>query len=240
MDRITLTWRDVLADPAAAAVLLKRYEEKAEEYIADSRTLRLWLESVPPLTGLDDPGVTGPVRDRTARAARPDERPAPDPGSGTQAPGPDLGASAAPGGRARGTGAGPVPAPRGNCSITDGTGDADGIHRAPDGSTWIVPPQRGPAAQAPPGQQAVANTGRATLAERVTRALARVPHRRSLTVRHLALEIGHKNVRSLRSALDRMAGQGLLVKTELHPRAVVYHRTAPAVPAHDTQEKFMP
>ncbi|MER7673147.1 hypothetical protein ABTY61_32460 [Kitasatospora sp. NPDC096128] len=235
MDRITLTWRDVLADPAAAAALLKRYEEKAEEYIADSRTLRLWLESVPPLTCLDDSGATGPARDRTARAARPEERPDPDPGSGAQTPGPDP--DAAPGGRARGTGADPAPPGRGG---TDGTGEADGIHRAPDGTTWIVPPQRGPAAQAPPGPRAAASTGRATLAERVTRALERVPHGRRLTVRHIAREIGHKNVRSLRSALDRMADQGLLVKTELHPRAVVYHRAAPADPAHDTQEAFMP
>lgn len=45
-----------------------------------------------------------------------------------------------------------------------------------------------------------------------------------LTARSVASEIGHDNLRSLRPILDQMTSQGLLVKTELHPRAVVYHR----------------
>ncbi|WP_326685216.1 hypothetical protein OHB31_31480 [Streptomyces microflavus] len=58
-----------------------------------------------------------------------------------------------------------------------------------------------------------------------------------LTVRNVALEIGHANLRSLRPVLDRMTARGLLVKTELHPRAVVYHR--PETTGSPTREATM-
>ncbi|MEV8327097.1 hypothetical protein [Kitasatospora sp. NPDC056731] len=234
MDGITLTWEAALTDPAAAVALLREFEEQAEQYIVRSRTLRTWLENVPPLTGLDAPGDAGPAQDTAPGAAGPDTREGPEPrprgdgpaGGSRDAPAPDAGQLSGTG--ARGTDRS-APAARAGA-----TGDPDGIHRAPDGTTWIVPPQRRPT---PP---ATAGGVGPVLAERVARALERIPHGRSLTAGHVAREIGHANVRSVRPVLDRMAAQGLLVKTELHPRAVVYHRTAPASPAPGPPEAPVP
>ncbi|MFF2407594.1 hypothetical protein [Streptomyces sp. NPDC058092] len=69
---------------------------------------------------------------------------------------------------------------------------------------------------APPGGQ------QPTLYERVEALLVRFRPGAPQTARGIAQEIGHANLRSLRPVLDRMAVQGVLVKTELHPRRATW------------------
>ncbi|WP_030595755.1 hypothetical protein [Streptomyces anulatus] len=246
MDRITLTWEAALADPSAAAVLLRRLEEKAEAYIARSRTMRQWLESVPPLTVMGTSPPTTEPEDRSARTpgpgaapdgapcgdgsgggartrdgrstrgprdgtrGRPDEEPSP-PAAGDSPPaGPHEG-------RDRdGSDGGTVPPQRRTAGREEaGPGTADGQYTASAPRTGED--GRGQET-APPGDQ------QPTLYERVEALLEGFRPGAPQTARGIAQMIGHANLRSLRPILDRMAVRGLLVKTELHPRAVVYHR----------------
>ncbi|WP_433405740.1 hypothetical protein [Streptomyces sp. CA-146814] len=238
MDRISLTWEAALADPSVAVALLRRLEEQAETYIARSRTLREWLENVPPFSAMGDflhttaPGdgqksgnpADGNMSDRTSSPADgdggPEDGPAPagpqdcGPGDAPGQPTPPAGEHAAGPEEAMGedkgeTSAGFVPPPR----RPAGSQDATAKHR--EGG-------RGRKEAAPPGGEGP------TLRERVEAVLETFRPGAPLTVRGVALEIGHANLRSLRPVLDRMAEQGQLVKTELHPRAVVYHRPEPA------------
>ncbi|MBT2429723.1 hypothetical protein J7F02_30025 [Streptomyces sp. ISL-112] len=233
MDRISLTWDAALADPPAAAALLRGLEEQAEAYIVRSRTLRQWLENVPPFSAMgtflpttapdDDAHPTdaddGTAPDGRSSRARSDEGPAGAPASAGPEDADDTSAqSAAPAG-------GPE---AGSSEAPDGERDGE--------STGFVPPPRAPTGgqdPTPPPPQEESADGRKkrptgaeplTLYERVEAVLESFRPGAPLTVRSVALEIGHQNLRSLRPVLDRMAEQRLLVKTELHPRAVVYHR----------------
>ncbi|WP_335938018.1 hypothetical protein [Streptomyces sp. PTD5-9] len=226
MDRITLTWEDALADPSAAAVLLRKCEEEAEDYIVRSRTVRQWLESVPPLT----------VMETSASTAGPDAH-------GLRTPVPETGtddmSSTVEGPRSQG-------GARNRCTGEPSSppSEEEPPSRPHEGRGCAgggVPPQReaaehreagnGPsnapgAASAPrTGQEPVPPGGQQpTLYERVEVLLQGLPPGAPQTARGIAEMVGHANLRSLRPVLDRMAVRGLLVKTELHPRAVVYHR----------------
>ncbi|WP_282689182.1 MULTISPECIES: hypothetical protein [unclassified Streptomyces] len=233
MDRISLTWEAALADPPAAAALLRGLEEQAEAYIVRSRTLRQWLENVPPFSAMgtflpttapdDDTRPSDPhdgtAPDGQSSRARSDERPAgtPPASAGPEAAGDASAQSTAPSG-------GPE---AGSSETPDGEGDEE--------SSGFVPPPRAPAGDqdpTPPPRRDESSDGRdkepaaepLTLYARVEAVLESFRPGAPLTVRSVAMEIGHQNLRSLRPVLDRMAEQGLLVKTELHPRAVVYHR----------------
>ncbi|WP_405680480.1 hypothetical protein [Streptomyces sp. NBC_01238] len=72
MDRISLTWEAALADPPAAAALLRRLEEQAEAYITRSRTLRQWLENVPPLTAMGTFLPTSAPEDQSLQTPEPE------------------------------------------------------------------------------------------------------------------------------------------------------------------------
>ncbi|MFD3739570.1 hypothetical protein [Streptomyces sp. NPDC058629] len=234
MDRISLTWEAALADPPAAAALLRGLEEQAEAYIVRSRTLRQWLENVPPFSAMgtflpttapdDDTHPSDPddgtASDGASSRAGCDEKPADTPPASA---GPeDTGDASAQ-------------------STTPAGGPEAGSSEDPDGerdeeSTGFVPPPRAPTGgqdPTPPPRRDERADGRKkgpisaeplTLHERVEAVLESFRPGAPLTVRSVAMEIGHQNLRSLRPVLDRMAEQGLLVKTELHPRAVVYHR----------------
>ncbi|MEV5199547.1 hypothetical protein [Streptomyces sp. NPDC053720] len=246
MDRITLTWEAALADPSAAAVLLRRLEEEAEAYIARSRTVRQWLESVPPLTVMETSPPTTEPEDLSART----------PGPGTAPDGTSCGDGVGGGTRTRGRGTsgGPQDGTRGRPGeepSPPAAGDTPPSRpyqdRDRDGAdAGTVPPQRrapgheeaGPGmadgqdtAAAPPtgeggpGQEEAPPDGQPpTLYERVEALLGGFRPGAPQTARGIAQMIGHANLRSLRPILDRMAVKGLLVKTELHPRAVIYHR----------------
>ncbi|MGW1225896.1 hypothetical protein [Streptomyces sp. NPDC002530] len=228
MDRITLTWEDALADPSATAMLLRSREEEAEEYIAQSRAMRQWLASVPPLAM--------PKAGRSPRTAPPEyasdasshvaEEPLPqddvqdDHVGEPPSPGSGDGHQSRPredGGRNRSAGGSAVPPQR----------EADGNQKA----------QRGPVEDQDTASTPSTGEGgpaqEATLHERVEELLRGLAPRTPQTARGIAEMIGHTNLRSLRPVLDRMAVQGLLVKTQLHPRAVVYHRPEAGAPERE-------
>lgn len=233
MDRISLTWEAALADPSAAAALLRRLEEQAEAYIVRSRTLRQWLENVPPFSAMgeflpttapDDGHSSADFGDESASGGQPSPEGGDDvPGTGAAHAGPRDGGLDSPEEPTAPTGeheAGPGEA-------ADGEQDKT--------SAGFVPPPRQPAGDREATAKARERTGgreqetaptgeQLTLHERVEAVLERFRPGVPLTVRNIALEIGHSNLRSLRPILDRMTAKGLLMKTELHPRAVVYHR----------------
>ncbi|MEU2892979.1 hypothetical protein EQK42_27110 [Streptomyces albidoflavus] len=251
MDRISLTWGAALADPSATAVQLRGLEEQAEAFIVRSRTLRQWLENVPPFSAV---GISHPTAASDDDPCTTDRADGEDPDGQSPAPGggeaPSHGAAHA-GPRdnspedAGDAHAQPTAPTGGQEAVPDG--DADG--ERDEASEAHVPPPRAPAgdqdATAKPRkaksgrqQKTAPPTGeQLTLHQRVEAVLERFRPGAPLTVRNVALMIGHTNLRSLRPVLDRMTEQGLLVKTELHPRAVVYHR--PEAVGSPTREATM-
>ncbi|MEU4027619.1 hypothetical protein [Streptomyces anulatus] len=255
MDRISLTWEAALADPSATAVRLRGLEEQAEAFIVRSRPLRQWLENVPPFSAVgvshpttasdDDPRTTDPVdrEDPDGQSPAPGGDEAPCDGAAHAGP---RDSSPEDAGDAH---AQPTASAGGQEAVPDegAEGNADG--ERDEASEAHVPPPRAPAgdqdATAKPRkgksgrrQKTAPPAGKQlTLHERVEAVLETFRPGAPLTVRIVALEIGHTNLRSLRPVLDRMAEQGLLVKTELHPRAVVYH--VPEAVGSPTREATM-
>ncbi|WP_435238805.1 hypothetical protein [Streptomyces sp. YPW6] len=247
MDRISLTWEAALADPQAAAALLRGLEEQAEAYIVRSRTLRQWLENVPPFSAMgtflpttapdDDTHPSDPEDGIDPDSASPRAH-----GDETSAHTPSASTGPEDAGDASARSATPADGPQAH-SNEDPVGARD------EESTGFVPPPRAPTGgqdPAPPPRRDKSADGRKkrphsaeplTLYGRVEAVLETFRLGAPLTVRSVAMEIGHQNLRSLRPILDRMAEQGLLVKTELHPRAVVYHR--PEATGSPTREATM-
>lgn len=236
MDRISLTWEAALADPPAAAALLRRLEEEAEAYIARSRTLRQWLENVPPLTAMGAFLPTAAPEDHSSQTPEPGPRTGSTSGGGGMGGGPRTREGRTHAGPQGGGPGGPGDAPS---SAASGDEPPARPHEGRDGGrgdagAGTVPSQRRAAGreEAGPGPADGRDTAQVvppggqqpTLYERVEALLVRFRPGAPQTARGIAQEIGHANLRSLRPILDRMAAQGLLVKTELHPRAVVYHR----------------
>lgn len=244
MDRISLTWDAALADPPTTVAHLKGHEVEIEAYLVRLRTLRQWLENVPPFSAMgtylptiasdDDPGDGDTAEEQSPR---PDDNKMQRDGAASAGPQDNRPADA-----------GEAPAQPTTTPAEAVPGEEADMERD-KASEASVPPPRAPAGnQGATAKPHKGQSGRQqrttppageqlTLHQRVEAALERFRPGAPLTVRNVAVEIGHSNVRSLRPVLDRIAEQGLLVKTELHPRAVVYHR--PEAAGSPTREATM-